>query len=104
MSEGIFINMSVSFLLQATRILHVGNYDDNDVQMIYDYLKSIDNEMILSYYSVGTVLGYENDLELLFEILDAMLKILEENEEYEKCQIIQNKKQECLEMNLKNLI
>ena len=81
MGEGIFMSMSVSFLLQATRILHVGNYDDNDVRMIYDYLKTVDNEMIYEYYSTCTILSYENDLELFVEILDAMLKIMEENEE-----------------------
>jgi hypothetical protein len=104
MSEGIFMTMSVSFLLQATRILHVGNYDDNDVRMIYDYLKIVDNEMIYEYYSTCTILSYENDLELFVEILDAMLKIMEESEEYEKCQVLQNKKQKCLDMSLNKII
>ena len=45
MNEMIFMNMSVSFLLQATRVLHVGNYDDDQVQMIYDFLRNVDNEL-----------------------------------------------------------
>ena len=49
MSEGIFMNMSISFLLQATRVLHVGNYDDDEVRMIYDYIRNVDNDMIFDY-------------------------------------------------------
>ena len=103
MNEAIFISMSVSFLLQATRILHVGNYDDNDVRMIYDYLKTVDNDMIYEYYTTCTIVSYENDLGLFVEILDEMIKILEKSEEYEKCQILQNKKQKCLDMSLKKI-
>ena len=92
------MNMSVSFLLQATRVLHVGNYDDDEVQMIYDFLRNVDNELILEYNSRCTILSYENDLELYVEIIDAMLSILEEKEEYEKCQILKNKKEECIKI------
>jgi hypothetical protein len=92
------MNMSVSFLLQATRVLHVGNYDDDEVQMIYDFLRNVDNELILEYNSRSTILSYNNDLELYVEIIDAMLLILEEKEDYEKCQILKNKKEECIKI------
>ncbi len=92
------MNMSVSFLLQATRVLHVGNYDDDEVQMIYDFLRNVDNELILEYNSRSTILSYNNDLELYVEIIDAMLLILEEKEEYEKCQILKIKKEECIKI------
>ena len=100
MDNPIFMDMSISFLLQATRVLHVGNYDEDEVQMIYDYLRSVDNEMIFHYISNKTILSYENDLELLIEIIDKMIKILEELEEYEKCLVLKNKKEECLKINL----
>ena len=92
------MNMSVSFLLQATRVLHVGNYDDDEVQMIYDFLRNVDNEHILEYNSRSTKLSYDNDLELYVEIIDAMLLILEGKEEYEKCQVLKNKKEECIKI------
>lgn len=104
MNSAIFIDMSISFLLQATRVLHVGNYDDDEVQMIYDYIRSIDNEMIFHYFSNKTILSYENDLELLIEIIDKMIHILESTEEYEKCLILKNKKEECFKINLKKPI
>lgn len=103
MSEGIFMNMSISFLLQATRVLHVGNYDDDEVRMIYDYIRTVDNEMISEYISKKTILSYNNDLELLIEIIDRMIEILEETEEYEKCLVLKNKKERCLQENKKQL-
>ena len=101
MSEGIFMNMSISFLLQATRVLHVGNYDDDEVRMIYDYIRTVDNEMISEYINNKTILSYNNDLELLIEIIDRMIEILEETEEYEKCLVLKNKKEKCLQQNKK---
>jgi len=101
MSEGIFMNMSVSFLLQATRVLHVGNYDDNEVRMIYDYIRNVDNDMIYEYINNKTILSYNNDLELLIEIIDRMIEILEETEDYEKCLVLKNKKERCLKENKK---
>jgi len=101
MSEGIFMNMSVSFLLQATRVLHVGNYDDDEVRMIYDYIRNVDNDMIYEYINNKTILSYNNDLELLIEIIDRMIEILEETEDYEKCLVLKNKKERCLKENKK---
>lgn len=64
--------------------------------MVYDYIKTIDNEVILEYYYTSSVLSYETDLDLFIEILDRTTDILAGKEEYEKCQILQNKKNECL--------
>jgi len=91
----LFIYMSMSFLLQVTRILHNGNYDEYEIQMIYDYLKSVDSDVIFDYFSTCSVLSYDNDLELFVEILNKVIVILEEKEEYEKCQELQFKKLEC---------
>lgn len=96
--------MSISFLLQATRVLHVGNYDDDEVQMIYDFIRNLDNEIIFHYYSNKTILSYENDLELLIEIIDKMIYILEQTEDYEKCLVLKNKKEECIKINLEKTI
>ena len=104
MNSSLFMDMSISFLLQATRVLHVGNYDDDEVQMIYDYIRNLDNEIIFHYYSNKTILSYENDLELLIEIIDKMIHILEQTEEYEKCLTLKNKKENCIKINLKKTI
>jgi hypothetical protein len=94
---------SFSFLLQATRVLHIGNYDDEELKMIYGYVTSLDNDILNGYYSTCTLLTYYNDLELYIEIVEALIYIYEENEEYEKCVILKNKKEESIKiMQLKN--
>ena len=90
------IDMSFNFLLQATRILHVGNYDEDELIMIYNYLIALDNEILNDYYNTGKILSYDNDLILYMEILDTAIEIFEEREEYEKCQLLKNKKEESI--------
>jgi hypothetical protein len=92
--------MSLSFLLQATRVLHIGNYDDDEVRMIYDYIRTVDNEMIFNYINTNTIISYDNNLGLLIEVIDRLMLILEEAEDYEKCLVLKNKKEQCLKSNL----
>ena len=96
--------MSFRFILQATRILNNGTYDDRELQMIYSYLVSIDNEILNDYYNTCTVLTYENDLELYLEIVEEAIKIYESSEEYEKCFMLKMKKDESIEIINKNKI
>lgn len=77
--------MSFNFILQATRVLHVGNYDEDELEMIYQYVISLDNEILNEYYNECTILSYNNDLELYVEIIEVMIGIFEDREEYEKC-------------------
>jgi len=99
----IFIcEMSINFLLQATRIIHIGNYDDTETRMIYDYLRNLDNDALNDYFITSSVLNYNNDLELYIEVINKMIGILEGEEEYEKCQILLNKKEESLDI-MKNI-
>ena len=95
--------MSINFLLQIIRILHVGDYDETDVQMIYDYLRKMDYETLINYYNSNSVLSYNNDLEVCIEIMDKILYILETKEEYEKCQIIKDKKDQSKDIITNNI-
>lgn len=88
--------MSINFLLQAIRIIHIGSYDDTELRMIYNFLQNLDNAELNEYFNSNTVLQYNNDLEFCVEVIDKMIKVLENREEYEKCQILLNKKQESL--------
>jgi hypothetical protein len=90
--------MSINFLLQAVRIIHIGNYDDNDIKMIFNYLKNLDNVALNTYFSTYSVLQYNNDLEFCIELIDKMIKLFEGREEYEKCQVLLNKKEESLDI------
>jgi len=105
MSEGIYnMNMSINFLLQATRVLSFNNYDEDELKMVYDFMVSIDNEVLNDYNMSCSIMIYNNDLELYVEILDALINIFEDREEYEKCHILINKKEESLIILEKNTI
>ena len=91
---------SLNFLLQATKVLHNRNYDDSELKIIYDYLISIDNEMLNDYFTTSTILTYKNDLELYVEILKTMITIFEseEKQEYEKCGLLIKKINESIKI------
>jgi hypothetical protein len=98
------MDMSVNFLLQATRVLHVDNYDDDDLTMIYNFMINIDNDILNDYNNTCTILSYDNDLELYVEIIDSLIQIFEDREEYEKCELLLFKRDESLEiMNSKTI-
>jgi hypothetical protein len=88
------MSMTFTFLLQATRVLHKGNYDENELIMIYNFITGVDNQILNDYYNTCTIISYDNDLQLYVEILDELIKIFEEREEYECCEILKNKIEE----------
>jgi hypothetical protein len=78
--------------MQATRVLHYNNYDNDELEMIYSFLLSLEKETLIDYNCTCTILSYNNDLELYIEITDAMIEIYEEKENYERCQKLKEKK------------
>jgi hypothetical protein len=88
--------MNLNFLLQATRVLSVNNYDEDELIMIFNFMTAIDNEILNDYNNTCTIISYDNDLQLYIEILDELISIFEEREEYEKCEILKIKKEESL--------
>ena len=88
--------MSINILLQATRVLSFGNYDDVELSMTYNYLTALDNEILNDYFNTCTILAYNNDLELYIEIVETLIIVFEEKEEYEKCAKLIRKKEESL--------
>lgn len=92
------MSMSVNFLLQSTRVLHNDNYDENELEMISNFMVAVDNEILNEYNSTCTILSYDNDLQLYIEILDALIVIFEEREEYEKCEMLKDKKDDAIEI------
>ena len=90
--------MTLNFLLQATRVLNVGNYDEEELKMIYKFLITLDNNVLNDYNNKCTILSYNNDLELYVEILNSCILIFEKREEYEKCQKLKDKKEESIKI------
>ena len=92
------MTMTVNFLIQATRVLQVGNYDEDELVMITNFMSSIDDEILNEYNCTCTILSYENDLELFLEIIDVLIGIFEQREEYEVCQVLKNKKDDAIKI------
>lgn len=98
------MDILVNFLLQATRVLHTGNFDEDELEMVYDFVSNIDNEILNDYNSTCTIISYDNDLQLYVEIVDALILIYEGREEYEKCEILKFKRDDSIEiMNTKTI-
>ena len=90
------LDMTVNFLLQATRVLSKNNYDEDELVMITNFINAVDNEILNDYNSTCSILSYDNDLQLYVEILDSLLEIYEEREQYEMCDLLKHKKDESL--------
>ena len=67
------MDMSINFLLQATRVLNFGNYDDIELSMTYNYITALNNEILNDYFNTCTILSYDNDLELYIEIVETLI-------------------------------
>jgi hypothetical protein len=92
------MSMSINFLLQSTRVLHNDNYDEDELEMVTNFMVAVDNEILNEYNNTCTILSYDNDLQLYIEILDELIRIFEEREEYEKCEMLKNKKDDSIEI------
>jgi hypothetical protein len=88
--------MSFNFLIQATRVLDKEGLNEIELEMIYVYVISLDNDILNDYNNTCTILSYDNDLELYIEILNSLIKIYEEKEEYEKCSSLMQKKEDAI--------
>lgn len=90
------LDMTVNFLLQATRVLSKNNYDEDELVMITNFINAVDEEVLNDYNSTCTILSYDNDLQLYIEILDSLIEIYEEREQYEMCDLLKSKKDESI--------
>ena len=88
------MNITVNFLLQATRVLQIDNYDDDELEMVYNFLVNLDNFVLVLYNKTYTLPSYNSDLELYIEIIDELIRIFIEREEYEKCALLKKKIEE----------
>ena len=55
-------------------------------------------KLLNDYNNTCTILSYNNDLELYIEIVDSLILVFEDREEYEKCEKLKNKKDDSIEI------
>lgn len=92
------MNVTINFLLQVTRILHLGQYTEEDLEMSYNFVTSIDKDVLIHYLNSKTILSYNSDLELYIEIINSLINTYEMSEEYEKCDKLKNKREEAIKI------
>jgi hypothetical protein len=87
-----------SFLLQTTVVLHDNEYSEYELNMIYNFITLVDDDILVDYKHSNTIPDYKNDLELFIDIVDKLIKIFERTEEYDKCLLLKNKKEESMKI------
>ena len=92
------MDMTSNFLLQAMRVLHVGNYDEDELVMVTNFVVAVDNEILNDYNNTCTIVSYDSDLQLYIEIIEALIVIFEEREEYEICGILKDKRDDSVDI------
>ena len=56
MSEGIYsVSMSFNFLLQATRVLSLNNYDEDELKMVYEFMIGLDGDKFIMIEKIELV-------------------------------------------------
>ena len=87
--------MTPKFLLQATKVLHT-QYDDMELDLITNFILGVDEETLDEFNSTCTFTSYDCDLDLYIEIINVLIKIFEETEFYEVCEMLKNKKDDAI--------
>lgn len=90
------MDVTFNFLLQATRVLNIGRYSENELNMIKKFLLTLDSDSLNRYYNTQTIITHNNDLELFLEIIDALIVIFEGIENYEDCHLLKLKRNEAI--------
>jgi hypothetical protein len=76
----------------------VGNYDEDELSMITNFMVAVDNDILNDYNNTCTIVSYDSDLQLYIEIIEALIVIFEEREEYEICGILKDKRDDSVEI------
>ena len=88
--------MSFNFLIQATRVLQSKGFENEELEMVTNFVLAIDNDVLIDYFNTCTLLTYDNDLELYIEIIDSLISVYEDDERYEICEKLKQRKDQCL--------
>ena len=66
--------------------------------MITNFMVAVDNDILNDYNNTCTIVSYDSDLQLYIEIIEALIVIFEEREEYEICGILKDKRDDSVEI------
>lgn len=89
---------NISFLQQSAKVLHIGVYDENELEMICHFTSALDKSDLIEYLNNTTISLHNNGLELYIEVIDLLIEIFVEKEQYEKCIRLKIKKDESIKL------
>lgn len=82
----------LNFLIISKKVLTSTELKNHELDKINDFVLSIDNETLSKYINEQTLTTYKNDFEIYLYILNALIVVYEETQEYEKCMLLLRKK------------
>lgn len=86
------MDISLNFIVHSKKLLETKDYDEKDLDLISEYLLDIDINTLIMYNSTQTFLNNENDLGFYLSVLNLALFANENEERYEYCLRLHNKK------------
>lgn len=91
------------FLLQSTKLIKSGDYNQDDIDFINELVLSIDNDLLIDYNSNITISSLGNDLDFYIKVVNFLIKYFEDEENYESCFFLKKKLDESLDIKTKKL-
>lgn len=82
----------LNFLIMSKKILNSIELENHELEKIYDFVLTIDNYTLSKYINEQTLTTYNNDFEIYLYILNRLIVVYEDTQEYEKCMLLLRKK------------
>lgn len=87
-----YITTPYDFLMQAIKILYSNNQINEEINLTYNFVILTEIDTLKKYNKKCIISLYENNLELFIDIIDKLIILYENDEDYEKCLKLLDKK------------
>lgn len=85
-------------LLKLTRALSEQTYTDEELLISFEFLMSLDNDELKEYVLNSSISTYKRDIDLYIQAVNKLIEIFEEQERYELCWGLKQKKELSIEL------
>lgn len=87
---------ATNFLMQAIKILNNERINEQELDMVYEFLITISGEELKNFNDTTTTVTFSNDLKMYVSTISRLIKIFEEKEKYEECSELKKKYDESM--------
>jgi hypothetical protein len=78
--------------MMSKKMLNSTELENPELDEIYDFVLTIDNYTLTKYINEQTLTIYNNDFEIYLYMLNKLITIYEDTQQYEKCMLLLRKK------------